>query len=212
MIDSPGAAIVCRESLKEASRCMIQGSPVPRCSYASADVHCYSYAVVTTRTVTTLGPKRRHNNVFSLVYLQGFAGILTRREALRCLFTRVCGRLSGLNGHFSSAIVVKEKASLFATAPFSHTTPRSDFSEERQARRSIGRLIRLEIKSGPQPLREKVFLEGLVLAGGVYTPFHPPPIARRPPRQYLGWIPRLHLAARAVAYRPPAHGLSRASE
>jgi hypothetical protein len=38
--------------------------------------------------------------------------------------------------------MVEEKAAFFATAPFSHNTPRSDFIEERQAMRDIMAVIR----------------------------------------------------------------------
>jgi hypothetical protein len=54
-----------------------------------------------------------------------------------CLVFIGLAELSILNAHFLQTILVKEKTAFFATVPFSHNTPRSDFMEERQAMRSI---------------------------------------------------------------------------
>ena len=47
-----------------------------------------------------------------------------------------------LNARFLPAILVKKNTAFFITAPFSHTTPRSDFIAERQAMRYIVAVIR----------------------------------------------------------------------
>ena len=55
----------------------------------------------------------------------GCADILTERSALRHLLAGGCCELS------------RENEGFFATVPFSHNTPRSDFMEESQAMRYI---------------------------------------------------------------------------